>query len=61
MNELHTRCLDTFPEWLRSLGTDASFDEEPNPDFDPEDPDAYDDEPEVLRYFKQRSPLVPDL
>ena len=23
MNELHTRCLDTFPEWLRSLGTDA--------------------------------------
>ena len=24
MNELYTRCLDTFPEWLRSLGTDAS-------------------------------------
>src|SRR5450432_986211 len=24
MNELHTRCLDTFPEWLRSLGSDAS-------------------------------------
>ena len=23
MNELHTRCLDTFPEWLRSLATDA--------------------------------------
>jgi uncharacterized membrane protein YkvA (DUF1232 family) len=23
MNELHTRCLDTFPEWLRSLGSDA--------------------------------------
>jgi uncharacterized membrane protein YkvA (DUF1232 family) len=23
MNELTTRCLDTFPEWLRSLGTDA--------------------------------------
>jgi len=24
MNELHTRCLDTFPEWLRSLATDAT-------------------------------------
>lgn len=24
MNELHLRCLDTFPEWLRSLGTDAT-------------------------------------
>src|SRR5258708_39239075 len=24
MNELYTRCLDTFPEWLRSIGTDAS-------------------------------------
>jgi uncharacterized membrane protein YkvA (DUF1232 family) len=24
MNELYTRCLDTFPEWLRSLATDAS-------------------------------------
>jgi len=24
MNELTTRCLDTFPEWLRSLGTDAA-------------------------------------
>ena len=23
MNELYTRCLDTFPEWLRSLATDA--------------------------------------
>lgn len=24
MNELTTRCLDTFPEWLRSLASDAS-------------------------------------
>lgn len=24
MTELHTRCLDTFPEWLRALATDAS-------------------------------------
>ncbi|MFO0615455.1 MAG: YkvA family protein [Polyangiaceae bacterium] len=24
MNELYTRCLDTFPEWLRSLATDAT-------------------------------------
>jgi uncharacterized membrane protein YkvA (DUF1232 family) len=24
MNELHTRCLDLFPEWLRALGADAS-------------------------------------
>ena len=24
MNELQTRCLDTFPEWLRTLATDAS-------------------------------------
>lgn len=24
MNELHTRCLDTFPEWLRTLATDAT-------------------------------------
>ena len=24
MNELQTRCLDTFPEWLRSLATDAT-------------------------------------
>jgi uncharacterized membrane protein YkvA (DUF1232 family) len=24
MNELHTRCLDLFPEWLRTLATDAS-------------------------------------
>lgn len=23
MNELHTRCLDVFPEWLRSLAADA--------------------------------------
>lgn len=23
MNELHTRCLDTFPEWLRTLAADA--------------------------------------
>jgi uncharacterized membrane protein YkvA (DUF1232 family) len=23
MNELHTRCLDLFPEWLRTLATDA--------------------------------------
>jgi uncharacterized membrane protein YkvA (DUF1232 family) len=23
MNELHTRCLDLFPEWLRSLAADA--------------------------------------
>jgi len=23
MNELHTRCLDLFPEWLRALATDA--------------------------------------
>jgi uncharacterized membrane protein YkvA (DUF1232 family) len=23
MNELHTRCLDLFPEWLRMLATDA--------------------------------------
>jgi uncharacterized membrane protein YkvA (DUF1232 family) len=23
MNELQTRCLDTFPEWLRALATDA--------------------------------------
>jgi uncharacterized membrane protein YkvA (DUF1232 family) len=23
MNELHTRCLDLFPEWLRNLATDA--------------------------------------
>jgi uncharacterized membrane protein YkvA (DUF1232 family) len=24
MNELHTRCLDLFPEWLRALAVDAS-------------------------------------
>jgi uncharacterized membrane protein YkvA (DUF1232 family) len=24
MTELETRCLDTFPEWLRSLATDAT-------------------------------------
>lgn len=24
MTDLQTRCLDTFPEWLRSLGDDAS-------------------------------------
>jgi uncharacterized membrane protein YkvA (DUF1232 family) len=24
MNELYNRCLDTFPEWLRSLATDAT-------------------------------------
>src|SRR5829696_10313063 len=24
MNELQTRCLDTFPEWLRTLATDAT-------------------------------------
>lgn len=24
MTELQTRCLDTFPEWLRSLATDAA-------------------------------------
>jgi uncharacterized membrane protein YkvA (DUF1232 family) len=24
MTELHNRCLDTFPEWLRTLATDAS-------------------------------------
>jgi len=24
MTELNTRCLDTFPEWLRTLGADAS-------------------------------------
>lgn len=24
MTELHTRCLDTFPEWLRTLASDAS-------------------------------------
>jgi uncharacterized membrane protein YkvA (DUF1232 family) len=24
MTELQTRCLDTFPEWLRALATDAS-------------------------------------
>jgi uncharacterized membrane protein YkvA (DUF1232 family) len=24
MNELHTRCLDLFPEWLRTLATDAN-------------------------------------
>jgi uncharacterized membrane protein YkvA (DUF1232 family) len=24
MNELHTRCLDLFPEWLRALASDAS-------------------------------------
>jgi len=24
MTELQTRCLDTFPEWLRTLATDAS-------------------------------------
>jgi uncharacterized membrane protein YkvA (DUF1232 family) len=24
MTELQTRCLDTFPEWLRSLGDDAT-------------------------------------
>ncbi len=24
MSELHTRCLDAFPEWLRSLTTDAA-------------------------------------
>lgn len=24
MNELQTRCLDTFPEWLRALATDAA-------------------------------------
>lgn len=24
MNDLHTRCLDTFPEWLRTLATDAT-------------------------------------
>jgi uncharacterized membrane protein YkvA (DUF1232 family) len=23
MNELHTRCLDLFPEWLRALASDA--------------------------------------
>lgn len=23
MSELHTRCLDTFPEWLRTLAADA--------------------------------------
>ncbi len=23
MNELHNRCLDTFPEWLRALNADA--------------------------------------
>ena len=23
MNELHTRCLDMFPEWLRTLAADA--------------------------------------
>ncbi len=23
MTELHTRCLDTFPEWLRTLASDA--------------------------------------
>ena len=23
MNELHTRCLDLFPEWLRTLASDA--------------------------------------
>src|SRR5690349_4443244 len=24
MTDLQTRCLDTFPEWLRTLATDAS-------------------------------------
>src|SRR4051812_2398457 len=24
MNALHTRCLDTFPDWLRTLATDAT-------------------------------------
>jgi uncharacterized membrane protein YkvA (DUF1232 family) len=24
MNELHTRCLDVFPEWLRTLAADAA-------------------------------------
>jgi len=24
MDELQTRCLDTFPQWLRALGTDAA-------------------------------------
>lgn len=24
MTELHNRCLDTFPEWLRALATDAT-------------------------------------
>ena len=24
MNDLHNRCLDTFPEWLRTLAADAS-------------------------------------
>lgn len=24
MNELHTRCLDIFPEWLRTLAADAT-------------------------------------
>jgi uncharacterized membrane protein YkvA (DUF1232 family) len=24
MTDLHNRCLDTFPEWLRTLATDAS-------------------------------------
>jgi uncharacterized membrane protein YkvA (DUF1232 family) len=24
MTELHNRCLDTFPEWLRTLATDAT-------------------------------------
>ena len=23
MNELHTRCPDVFPEWLRTLAADA--------------------------------------
>src|SRR5688572_2399938 len=24
MTDLHTRCLDTFPEWLRTLASDAT-------------------------------------
>ena len=24
MSDLHHRCLDTFPEWLRTLSTDAN-------------------------------------
>ncbi len=24
MNDLHNRCLDTFPEWLRTLASDAT-------------------------------------